>query len=188
FLVMALQHAIDRPQGGNRLDPLLFELLLDRRSTPVLAALSQRPAQLDDALFNPLRDLPRLVPRLGAQSLCPCPSLRLGARFPCVEPAFCTVQVAANRFDFVPRQIPHDGLFSPLFLGMMHDRPLTRLILPPSMCDLFSMSWHNSPHNSPSTACPRDSPGSGGMDGGDAFFLNRQLPVTSIHRRVSTSE
>src|SRR5215831_21389342 len=166
---MALQHAIDRSQRGNRLDSLLFELLLDRRSTPVLAALSQRPAQLDDALFNPLRDLPRFVPRLGAQSLCPCRILSLVARFPCVEPAFCTVQVAANRFDVVSRQIPYDGLFSPLFLSMIHDRPLTRLILPPSMCDLFSMSWHNAPYNSSSTACSRDSPGSGGMDGGDAF-------------------
>src|SRR5215510_14151308 len=180
---MALQHAIDRSQRGNRLDSLLFELLLDRRSTPVLAALSQRPAQLDDALFNPLRDLPRFVPRLGAQSLCPCRILSLVARFPCVEPAFCTVQVAANRFDVVSRQIPYDGLFSPLFLSMIHDRPLTRLILPPSMYDLFSMSWHNSP----STACSRDSPGSGGIDGGDAFFLNRWLRVTSTRRRVSTS-
>jgi hypothetical protein len=115
----------------------------------VLAALYQRPAQLDDALFNPLRDLTRLVPRLGAQSLCPCRIISLVARFPFVDPAFCTVQVAANRFDFVPRQIPHDGLFSPLFLRMMHDRPLIRLILPPAMCDLFSMSWHNSPHTIP---------------------------------------
>src|SRR5215470_14505633 len=149
---MALQHAIDRSQRGNRLDSLLFELLLDRRSAPMLAVLSQRPAQLDDALFNPLRDLPRLVPRLGAQCLCPCRIISRVARFPFVEPAFCTVQVAANRFDVVPRQIPHDGLFSPLFLRMIHDRPLLRLILPPSMCYLFSMSWHNSPHHSPSTA------------------------------------
>ena len=44
LLVTVLQHAIDRSQRGNRLDSLLFELLLDRRSTPVLAALSQRPA------------------------------------------------------------------------------------------------------------------------------------------------
>src|SRR4030095_7771670 len=150
---MAPQHAIDRSQRGNRLDSVLFELLLDRRSTPVLGAVSPRSAQLDDALFNPLRDMPRLVPRLGAQSLCPCRIISLVARFPFVEPAFCTAQVAANRFDFVPRQIPHDGLFSPLFLRMIHDRPLIRLILPPSMCTLFSMSWHNSPHNSPSTAC-----------------------------------
>jgi len=79
---MALQHAIDRSQRGNRLDSLLFEFLLDRRGTPVLAALYQRPAQLDDALFNPLRDLTRLVPRLGAQSLCPCRIISLVARFP----------------------------------------------------------------------------------------------------------
>src|SRR4029434_2491410 len=180
---MALQHAIDRSQRGNRLDALLCELLLDRRSTPVLATLSQHPAQLDDALFNPLSPQPRLVPRLGAQSLCPCRSIRLVARFPFVEPAFCTVQVAAKRFEFIPRQIPHDGLFSPLCLSMSHDRPLIRLIVPPSMCYLFSMLWHNSP----STACPRDSPGSGGMEGGGAVFLKRRLCVASTRRRVSTS-
>ena len=127
---MALQHAIDRSQRGNRLDSLLFELLLDRRGTPVLAALYQHLAQLDNALFNPLRDLTRLVPRLGAQSLCPFRIISLVARFPFVEPAFCTVQVAANRFDFVPRQIPHDGQLAPLFLSMIHVRPLIRLILP----------------------------------------------------------
>ena len=88
LLVMALQHAIDRSQRGNRLDSLLFEFLLDRRGTPVLAALYQRPAQLDDALFNPLRDLTRLVPRLGAQSLCPFRIISLVARFPFIEPAF----------------------------------------------------------------------------------------------------
>src|SRR4030095_3304355 len=163
---MALQHAIDRSQRGNRRDSLLFELLLVRHGTPVSAALSQRPAQLNDALFNPLRDCPWLVPRLGAQSLCPCRIISLVARFPFVEPAFCTAQVAANRFDFVPRQIPHDGLFSPLFLRMIHDRPLIRLILPPSMCTLFSMSWHNAPHNSSATACHTHSPASGGIDGG----------------------
>src|SRR5215212_11089146 len=105
----------------------------------------------------------------------------------CDRATFCTVQVAANRFDVVPRQIPHDSLFSPLFLSMIHDRPLIRLVLPPSMCDLFSMSWHNAPHGSPSTACLGDSPGSGGMDGVDAFFLTRRLCVTSPRRRVSTS-
>src|SRR4030095_15443418 len=103
---MALQHAGDRSQRGNRLDALLFELLLDRRSTPVLAALSQRPAQLDDALFNPLRDLPRLGPRLGAPSLSPCRIISLVARFPCVEPAFCTASDAANRAALVLRQAP----------------------------------------------------------------------------------
>ena len=175
---MALQHAIDRSQRGNRLDSLLFEFLLDRRGTPVLAALSQRPAQLDDARFNPLRDLTRLVPRLGAQSLGPCRIISLVARLPFLEPAFCTVQVAAHRFDCVPRQIPHDGLLSPLLLSMMHDRPLIHLILSPSMCDLFSMSWHHLPHIIPPQPHAPETP---------ADRTDRRLRVTSTRRRVSNA-
>ena len=143
LLFMALQDTIDRTQGGNRLNPLLLEPLLDGCGAPSLAALYQCPAQRDDALFHRLRGLARPVPRLGTQALCPSRIIGLVADFPFVEPTFGTVHVAADRVDFLPSQIPHDRLFSPLFLRVIHSRLLMRLIWHHSLYDLFSMSWHD---------------------------------------------
>jgi hypothetical protein len=143
LLCMALQDTIDRTQGGNRRHPLLLEPLLDGCGTPPLAALHQCPAQREDALFHRLRGLARPVPRLGTQTLYPSRIIGLVAGFPFVEPTFGTVQVAADRFDFLPSQIPHDRLLSPLFLRVIHYRLLMRLLLHPLICDLFSMSWHD---------------------------------------------
>jgi hypothetical protein len=53
------------------------------------------------------------------------------------------VHIAADRFDFLPSQIPYDRLFSPLFLRVIHSRLLMHLLLHPSLYDLFSMSWHD---------------------------------------------
>ena len=88
LLVMTLQHPIDRAPRGNRLDPLLFELLLDRLSARRFAAWRRGSPQLDDTLLNPLRELTRLVLRLSAQALGPFQIVGLVARFPFVEPAF----------------------------------------------------------------------------------------------------
>jgi len=144
LLFMALQDTIDRTQRGNRLNPLLLEPLLDGGGTPPLAALHQCPAQRDDALCHRLRGLARPMPRLGTQAFCPSWIIGLIAGFPFVKPTFGTVHVTADRFDLIPSQIPHDRLFSPLFLRVIHSRLLMRLLLHPSLDDLFSMSWHDS--------------------------------------------
>ena len=68
---VTLQDAINRAQRGDRLNPLLFEALLDRCSTPLCAALRQRPTQGDDVLGNQLRRLARLAPWLRAPTGCP---------------------------------------------------------------------------------------------------------------------
>ena len=88
LLVMTLQHPIERSPRGNRLDPLLFELLLDRLSARRFAAWRRGSPQRDDTLLHPLRELTRLVPRLRAQALGPCQIGGLVARFPLVKPAF----------------------------------------------------------------------------------------------------
>src|SRR5262249_8532811 len=143
LLFMALQDTRDRTQGGNRLNPLLLEPLLDGCGTPPLAALHQCPAQRDDALFHRLRGLALPVPRLGTQALGPARIIGLVAGFPFVEPTFGPVPVAAARFDSLSSPIPHDRLLSPLFLRVIHARLLRRLSWHPSICDLFSMSWHD---------------------------------------------
>ena len=91
LLVMALQDTIDRSPRGNWLDSLLLELLLDCLSARRFAAWCQGSPQLDDTLLNPLRKLTRLVLRPSAQALGPFRIVGLVARFPFVEPAFCTV-------------------------------------------------------------------------------------------------
>src|SRR5262249_9000828 len=143
LLFMALQDTIDRTQRGNRLNPLLLEPLLDGCGTPPLAALHQGLAQRDDALFHRLRGLARFVPRLGTQARCPSRIIGLVAAFPFVQPTLGTLPFTTDRFAFIPSQIPHAGLFSPPFLRVIHPRLLMCLILHPSICDLFSMSWHD---------------------------------------------
>src|SRR6266436_1597386 len=137
---MALQDAINRAQRGDRLNPLLFEALLDRCSTPLFAVLHQRPTQGDDVLCNQLRRLARLAPWLRAPTCCPSWIVSLVARFPFIEPAFCAVQVAADRLDVVSGQIAHDRLVSAVFLRVAHHCLLMPLTWHPVQCDLFSMS------------------------------------------------
>ena len=122
---MALQDAINRAQRGDRLNPLLFEALLDRCSTPLCAALRQRPTPGDDVLCNQLRRLARLAPGLRAPTGCPAWIVSLGARFPFIEPAFGAVQLAADRLDGVSGQIARDCLVSTVFLRGAHPCLLT---------------------------------------------------------------
>jgi hypothetical protein len=116
LLCMALYDAINCTQRGNRRDPLLYESLLDRRRTPPLATLHQRLVQGDHALSDRLWGLARRALRLGALSRCPCRIVSLVAGFPFIEPTFGTVQVAADRRDFVSSQIACDRLLSAVFL------------------------------------------------------------------------
>ena len=88
LLIMALQDTIDRSPRGNRLDPLLLELLLNRLSAHRFAAWCPGSPPLDDTLLHPLRELTRLMLRLSAHALGPFRIVGLVARFPFVEPAF----------------------------------------------------------------------------------------------------
>lgn len=139
---MALHDAINRTQRGDRRNPLLFEALLDRCSTPLCTALHQRPTQGDDVLCNQLRRLARLVPWPRAPTGCPAWIVSLVARFPFIEPAFGAVQLAADRLDGVSGQIARDGLVSTVFLRVAHHGLLMSLSWHPVRWDLFSMSWH----------------------------------------------
>ena len=140
LLFMALQDTIDRTQRGNRLNPLLLEPLLDGDGTPPWAALHQCPAQRDAALCHRLRGLARPMPRWGTQAFCPSWIIGLIAGFPFVKPTFGTVHVTADRFDLIPSQIPHDRLFSSVFLKVIHHRLHRSLIWQHAVCYLFSMS------------------------------------------------
>jgi hypothetical protein len=142
LLCMALQDAINCAQRGNRRDPLLCKALLDRCGTPLCAVLHQSPTQGDDVLCKQLRRLVRLAPWLGAPPCCPSWIVSLVARFPFIEPTFCAVQVAADRFDFVSGQIARDRQLSAVFLRVAHHCLLMPRTWHPVRCDLFSMSWH----------------------------------------------
>ena len=142
LLGVALQDTRDRPQRGNWLEPLLLQRLLDGCSTPPLAALYQGPMQRDDTLCHRLRGLVGRMTGLGTPTRCPSWVVGLVARFPFIEPAFGTVQVAADRLDGVSSKIARDRLVSAVFLSVAHPRLLMRLTWHPVRCDLFSMSWH----------------------------------------------
>src|SRR5207244_6578994 len=132
-----------------------------------------------------LRRLVRLAPWLGAPPCCPSWIVSLVARFPFIEPTFCAVQVAADRFDFVSGQIARDRQLSAVFLRVAHHCLLRPRTWHPVRCDLFSMSWHAVLRAIP---VPPDAPGTPPRSGETAPVAvplpTRRLRLTSVWRRA----